>query len=167
MRVTGTPAAADVVDRVRQVRTGTLVFTIGTGCCESTAPFLFEDFWPGPDHETVGEVSGVPVYAPAHLRQLYPGEELLVIDVDDGPPSESFSIETEQGCRFVLRTITNGREATAQALVALRRPRSTADIPATVSALRPLESQVLPEPLQRLRMLQESARQHDVRRSAG
>ena len=38
-----------------------------TGCCESTAPFLYEDFWPGPDAEQVGEVAGVPVFAPTYL----------------------------------------------------------------------------------------------------
>jgi uncharacterized protein (DUF779 family) len=49
MKVTGTPAAAHLVEQLRLHRQGALVFTIGTGCCESTAPFLFEDFWPGPD----------------------------------------------------------------------------------------------------------------------
>jgi hypothetical protein len=32
-----------------------LSFTIGTGCCESTAPFLYEDFWPGPAAEVAGQ----------------------------------------------------------------------------------------------------------------
>ena len=49
MKVTGTAAAARVVERAKRDRRGVLVFTIGTGCCESTAPFLYEDFWPGPD----------------------------------------------------------------------------------------------------------------------
>jgi hypothetical protein len=71
------------------------VFTIGTGCCESTAPFLYEDFWPGPDAEAVGEVAGVEVFAPEYLRSLYPGNDGVVIDVDDGLMAESMSIETE------------------------------------------------------------------------
>jgi len=103
LRITGTPAAARVVERARHDRAGELVFTIGTGCCESTAPFLYEDFWPGPDAEPVGEVAGVVVYAPQHLRSLYPGDDGAVIDVDDGLMAESMSIETEYGCRFVLR----------------------------------------------------------------
>ena len=70
MKVTGTAAAARVVQRARRDRRGALVFTIGTGCCESTAPFLYEDFWPGPDSEEVGEVAGVAVYAPEYLRAL-------------------------------------------------------------------------------------------------
>ena len=103
MRVTGTAAAARIVELALRDRRGALVFTIGTGCCESTAPFLYEDFWPGPDAEPVGEVAGVVVYAPQHLRSLYPGDDGAVIDVDDGLMAESMSIETEYGCRFVLR----------------------------------------------------------------
>ena len=102
MRVSGTPAAARTVEEVRCRRPGSLVFTIGTGCCESTAPFLYEDFWPGPDQEVVGEVAGVPVYAPAHLRSLYPDDD-MVIDVMAEVAAESFSIETDLGSRFVLR----------------------------------------------------------------
>ena len=49
MKVTATDRAARVVERMRARRSGRLTITIGTGCCESTAPFLYEDFWPGPD----------------------------------------------------------------------------------------------------------------------
>jgi uncharacterized protein (DUF779 family) len=79
-----------------------LTITIGTGCCESTAPFLYEDFWPGPDQEVVGEVVGVRVYAPTYLREMYPGDESVVIDLFDGI-AESMSIETEWDCRLFLR----------------------------------------------------------------
>jgi uncharacterized protein (DUF779 family) len=144
VRVTGTEAAARVVERARHDRSGQLVFSIGTGCCESTAPFLYEDFWPGPDSEAVGEVAGVPVYAPEYLRALYPGNDGVVIDVDDGLMAESMSIETEYGCRFVLR----GDER-----VAFERPSEPAcDVPDTVSALRSRGPQELPEALRRVRM---------------
>jgi uncharacterized protein (DUF779 family) len=102
MRVTGTPRAARAVEALRRRRSGVLVFTIGTGCCESTAPSLYEDFRPGPDHEIVGHVAGVPVDAPAHLRALYPAVDGFVIYIEEGALVESFSIETEYGSRFVL-----------------------------------------------------------------
>jgi uncharacterized protein (DUF779 family) len=102
MQVTATDAAVDVVRRARAARTGHLTITIGTGCCESTAPFLYEDFLPGPDQEAVGQVDDVVVYAPAHLRDLYPGDDGVVVDVYEGP-AESMSVETEWGCRLVLR----------------------------------------------------------------
>lgn len=103
MHVEATLKAVEVVERARGARSGSLTVTIGTGCCESTAPFLFEDFWPGPDQEVVGEVAGVPVYAPEYLRRLYPGDEGVVIDLVDDVPAESLSIETEWGCRLILR----------------------------------------------------------------
>jgi uncharacterized protein (DUF779 family) len=143
MRVTGTDAAARIVEKARRDRRGTLVFTIGTGCCESTAPFLYEDFWPGPDSQQVGEVDGVPVYAPEYLRALYPAGDGVVIDVVDDL-AESMSIETEYGCRFILRDAT-GSEVAGQ-------ERQVCDVPDAVSALRSRGTQELPEALRRARM---------------
>jgi uncharacterized protein (DUF779 family) len=100
--VTATSRAASIVERAKKARSGELVITIGTGCCESTAPFLYEDFWPGPDQEVVGDVAGVPVWAPEYLRRMYPDDEGVVIDVFDGI-AESMSIETEWDCRLFLR----------------------------------------------------------------
>jgi uncharacterized protein (DUF779 family) len=102
MRVTATPRAEAIVETAKDARRGQLSITIGTGCCESTAPFLYEDFWPGPDQEVVGEVAGVSVYAPAYLRAMYPDEDGVVIDLFDGI-AESMSIETEWDCRLYLR----------------------------------------------------------------
>lgn len=103
MRIDATQRAAAVVERAKTVRNGVLTVTIGTGCCESTAPFLYEDFWPGPDQEVVGTVAGVPVYAPAYLRSLYPGDDGVTIDVIENEALESMSIETEWDCRLFLR----------------------------------------------------------------
>ena len=103
MKVTATDRAARVVERMRAMRPGRLTITIGTGCCESTAPFLYEDFWPGPDQEVVGRVGDVEILAPEYLRKLYPDDEGAVVDVDEDYVAESLSIETELGCRFVLR----------------------------------------------------------------
>src|SRR4051812_42518365 len=102
MLVTATDRARDVVRAMATRRTGILTVTIGTGCCESTAPFLYEDFWPGPDQEPVGEVGEVVVYAPEYLRTQYPGDDGVVLDVND-ELGESLSVETELGCRLILR----------------------------------------------------------------
>jgi uncharacterized protein (DUF779 family) len=143
VKVTGTDAAARIVEKAKRDRRGTLVFTIGTGCCESTAPFLYEDFWPGPDSEQVGEVDGVPVYAPEYLRALYPAGDGVVIDVV-GELAESMSIETEYGCRFILRG-GSGEPVEGQ-------DRQECDVPDAVSALRSRGPQDLPEALRRVRM---------------
>lgn len=147
MRVTATPAAERVIERCREARQGTLTITIGTGCCESTAPFLYEDFWPGPDQEVVGEVAGVAVYAPHYLRALYPDDEGMVIDVVEGQLAESMSIETEFDCRLILRGlgVDLGKDDSCEVV---DRPKA-----ATVATGGP--SRVigeLPEELRRLRM---------------
>jgi len=152
VKVTGTPAAARTVERARRDRRGALVFTIGTGCCESTAPFLYEDFWPGPDQEVVGEVGGVSVYAPAYLRALYPGDDGVVVDVEEDLPAESMSIETEFGCRFVLREPGGAKLAGQDVLECEVDPAGPDDVPATVSARRDRGPQQLPESLRRVRM---------------
>jgi uncharacterized protein (DUF779 family) len=144
LRVTGTAAAARIVERAKRDRRGALVFTIGTGCCESTAPFLYEDFWPGPDSEPVGEVAGVAVFAPEYLRALYPGNEGVTVDVEEGLMAESMSIETEYGCRFILRDPAG--------VPIDREPNASCVIPESVSALRTRGEQELPEALRRARM---------------
>ena len=142
--MTGTTAAARIVEQAKRDRRGALVFTIGTGCCESTAPFLYEDFWPGPDSEPVGEIAGVAVFAPESLRALYPGDEGVVVDVEEGLMAESMSIETEYGCRFILRDPAGTPID--------RQPRQACEVPESVSALRNRGPQELPEALRRIRM---------------
>lgn len=75
---------------------------LGTGCCDSTAPFLYDRYYVGPDVEQVGALQGVPIYAQVWLAGLYPDDELQ-IDVDEGVPNDSFSLESEFDCRFALR----------------------------------------------------------------
>jgi uncharacterized protein (DUF779 family) len=102
VKVSASARAAEVISEMATRRPGTLTVTIGTGCCESTAPFLYEDFWPGPDQEAVGEVAGVVVYAPEYLRVLYPGDQGPRLEVVD-EMGESLSVETELGVRLALR----------------------------------------------------------------
>jgi uncharacterized protein (DUF779 family) len=150
MQVAVTERAASVIERAKRARPGRLTITIGTGCCESTAPFLYEDFWPGPDQEVVGEVAGVEVFAPEYLRALYPGDDGVVIDVSDGP-AESLSIETEWDCRLFLRGLGVDRGADAACEV----PATTQNDGPGLLAEKPLGTHVtgeLPEVLRRVRL---------------
>lgn len=140
MRIESTPAAQEVIAKMQTLRTGTLTVTIGTGCCESTAPFLYEDFWPGPDQEAIGTVNDVAVYAPEYLRDLYPGEDQVVwLDVVE-EPVESLSIETELGQRLVLRGAehNSSRQPTdcAVAPSTARTAGVTGQLPEALRALR-------------------------------
>lgn len=103
MRITSTPGAAKTVRRVIEDGRSNLVMVLGTGCCDSTAPYLYDNYLPEPDAEPVGEVEGVSVLAPKWLADLYRGEETLVVDVDEGVVNDSFSLESEYDCRFTLR----------------------------------------------------------------
>lgn len=141
MRITATDRARDVVARMGTMRTGALTITIGTGCCESTAPFLYEDFWPGPDQAAVGDVAGVTIYAPEYLRSMYDDSDGLVLDVVE-ELAESLSVETELGCRLVLRGV--GDDANRSEACAV------APAPSDVSS-RPVVGQ-LPEALRGLQM---------------
>lgn len=103
MRVTATREAEDVVRRVAEGDRQDLVMVLGTGCCDSTAPFLYDRYYPGPDVQEVGRVADIPVYAHRWLADLYRDPDALEVDVDRGVTSDSFSLESEYGCRFTLR----------------------------------------------------------------
>jgi uncharacterized protein len=105
MTVVATPQAEAVVRKVAETGRDQLVMVLGTGCCDSTAPFLFDRYYPGSDVVEVGRVAGVPVFAHHWLAGLY-GQGELEIDVDEGLLNDSFSLESDFDCRFTLRVAT-------------------------------------------------------------
>ncbi len=96
-----TDAARRTLGEVRAERPGALTLVIGNGCCDATAPFLFETHLAGPDEVRVAEVDGVPVLLDRPLLDLFAGRE-VVIDVAPDPGGDSFSCESELGMRFSL-----------------------------------------------------------------
>jgi uncharacterized protein len=103
VRIEVTTSAASIVRRVRAGGRDNLVMVLSNGCCDSTAPYLYDNYIAEPDAQPVGEVEGVTVLAPAWLAKLYPADDLLTIDVEQGIVEDSFSLETDLDCRFVLR----------------------------------------------------------------
>jgi uncharacterized protein (DUF779 family) len=99
-----TAAARQVLDRVRADREGELALVIGNGCCDSTAPYLFADYLPGPNEHRVGAIDGVPVFIDDSIRASFDGAE-VVVDARDDPQPDSFSCEAEIGYRFVLERL--------------------------------------------------------------
>ena len=105
MDVRFTPAALAVVRQVRAARgEAPVVFVFGEGCCEGTAPHLFANHHVGPTQFEVGRAVDVPVFADAHIRQLY-GDHTVMIDVEEDPLADGFSAEIELGYRFVMRVV--------------------------------------------------------------
>ena len=101
IRIVMTPRAASVVEQVKAERQGSLTLVIGNGCCDSTAPFLFADYMPGPTEHLVCEAEGVPVFLDESVASSFEGRE-VVIDASEGSQPDSFSCESELGFRFVL-----------------------------------------------------------------
>ncbi len=100
-RIVLTDAARDVLERVRAERSGELTLVIGNGCCDSTAPYLFADYLPGPNERRVGQADDVPVVLDEAFASSFAGAE-VVIDARVDPQPDSFSCEAELGYRFVL-----------------------------------------------------------------
>lgn len=108
MRIVATETAAETVRMVRAAGRDDMVMVLSNGCCEATAPYLYDHYLPDPDTVLVGEIEQVRVLAPVWLARMYPEDELLV-DVEQDVIDDSFSLETEHDRRFVLRT--SGRAA--------------------------------------------------------
>jgi len=89
-----------MLEQVRRDRQGNLLFYIGEGCCDSTAPYLYENFIVEPTAALIGSAYGVPVYTSRRLAALHAGEtwQLSVIS----SVSDSFSIESDYGLQLVL-----------------------------------------------------------------
>jgi uncharacterized protein (DUF779 family) len=101
-KVTTTDDAVSVLRQVRERRGGTLTISIDTGCCEGTAPHLYEDYILPYGSTEIGRSGDIPVFVPPHLSALYENASIL-IDVVDEEASDAMSLETSLGKRFVLR----------------------------------------------------------------
>ena len=101
-KIVATEGAVEAIRRVRAVRRGPLTFSIDGGCCEGTAPHLYEHYVVPPGVEPVAEVDGVPVYLSAGMDEVY-ADAVVTIDVVEQEASDAMSAETVFGLRFVLR----------------------------------------------------------------
>jgi uncharacterized protein (DUF779 family) len=97
-----TDAARTALARVRAARHGALTLVIGNGCCDSTAPFLFESYLGGPAETRIGELAGsIEVLLDSQLMAPFAGRE-VVIDAIADPGGDSFSAESDLGLRLTL-----------------------------------------------------------------
>jgi len=110
MNVTVTGPAEEMVRRVQAAGRENLIMVLGTGCCDSTSPFLYDNYLAEPDAQPVGTIEGVTIVAPKWLAELYPGDEGLVVDVDTGVVNDSLSLESEYDSRFTLRVPERPRQ---------------------------------------------------------
>lgn len=108
-RVSHTPAAADLLRRLRDTH-GPLMFHQSGGCCDGSAPmcFLAGEFRTGGSDVLLGDldVTGVPEPVPVWMSKAqfeYWKHTHLTIDVVPGRGS-GFSLEAPEGVRFLIRS---------------------------------------------------------------
>jgi uncharacterized protein (DUF779 family) len=104
VRVVLTDAAAEVLRLVRAAGRDDLSLVIGNGCCDSTAPFLFEGYLQGPNEREVAELEGVRILLDDAIARSFEGRE-VVVDAGGDPQPDSFSCESELGYRFFLERL--------------------------------------------------------------
>lgn len=104
-RVTATPAALEVITRLRQ-KHGPLMFYQSSGCCDNSAPncYLPGELNPGPADIHLGDIAGAPFYMNRSQYEYWQHTQ-LIIDVMDAPiGSDNFSLEGPEGKAFLARS---------------------------------------------------------------
>lgn len=127
-RVTVTPAAEAVIERLRAVH-GPLMFHQSGGCCDGSAPMCYAvgDFRTGHADVYLGTVAGCRVFIGA-AQFAYWAHTQLTIDVTPGRGS-GFSLEAPEGVRFITRSrVFTDDEAAA--LEAMGPPPRADELPA-------------------------------------
>jgi uncharacterized protein (DUF779 family) len=102
-RVTATPAAIDLIRRLRQMH-GPVMFHQSGGCCDGSAPMCFrrDEFKVGEHDVFLGQIDGAPFYIGAAQFEYWAHTQ-LIIDVVPGRGA-SFSLEIPEGVRFLTRS---------------------------------------------------------------
>ena len=102
-RVSVTPAAAEVIRRLRE-RHGELLFHQSGGCCDGSAPMCYPrgDFRIGQRDVFLGRIAGAPFYIGAAQFEYWEHTHLIV-DAVPGRGS-GFSLEAPEGVRFLTRS---------------------------------------------------------------
>jgi uncharacterized protein (DUF779 family) len=104
MTVTATEAALELIDQIKTRVGRDLIFHQSGGCCDGSAPMLFErsDYMLGDNDVLVGEIGGVPFYMNVDQYARWKHTD-LTIDAIDGIGG-MFSLDNGTGRRFLTRS---------------------------------------------------------------
>ena len=102
-RVGITPAAAELLDKLREIH-GPLLFHQSGGCCDGSSPMCYplNEFRIGGSDVFLGIVHGCPFYMSVSQFEYWKHTHLTV-DVVKGRGS-GFSVEAPEGVRFLIRS---------------------------------------------------------------
>ena len=103
LRVTYTPAAAELIGKLRAAH-GDLLFHQSGGCCDGSAPMCYPrgEFRIGQRDVYLGEIAGCPFYISGPQFEYWQHTH-LIIDAVPGRGS-GFSVEAPEGMRFLTRS---------------------------------------------------------------
>ncbi|MEK4027565.1 MULTISPECIES: DUF779 domain-containing protein [Bacillaceae] len=102
-RVTATPAALELIDKLKQ-KYGPLMFHQSGGCCDGSSPMCYPEgeFLTGDSDVLLGKIGGSSFYI-SEAQYEYWKHTQLIIDVVDGRGG-MFSLEGPEGKRFLTRS---------------------------------------------------------------
>ena len=102
-RVSLTPTAAELIDKLRAVH-GNLLFHQSGGCCDGSAPMCYTwgEFKIGHRDVYLGEIAGCPLYIGGPQFEYWKHTHLII----DAVPGRGagFSLEAPEGMRFLTRS---------------------------------------------------------------
>ncbi len=111
-RVEITDKAIAVVKQLK-AKHGDLIFHQSGGCCDGSAPMIFEkdDMYLDDSDKHLGDVQGIPFYMNIDQYEYWKHTHLTV-DITEGRGA-SFSLEIPLGLRFIIhsRLLTKQEEA--------------------------------------------------------
>ncbi len=113
LRVTATPAALELLERVR-AKHGDVMFHQSGGCCDGSAPMCYPrgEFTISNDDRLLGHIGGQPFYISGPQFEYWQHTQ-LIIDVVPGRGG-MFSLEGPEGLRFLTRSRLYSDEEFAQ-----------------------------------------------------
>lgn len=102
-RVLATPAALELIDRMR-AKHGAVMFHQSGGCCDGSSPMCYPvgDFYIGSSDIRLGEIGGAEFFMSASQFEYWKHTQ-LIIDVVPGRGG-MFSLENPEGIRFLTRS---------------------------------------------------------------
>ncbi|UKN01355.1 DUF779 domain-containing protein [Paracrocinitomix mangrovi] len=102
-RLAITEEAAKAVEQLKE-KHGDLIFHQSGGCCDGSAPMIFEEgeMYIDDNDVKLGEICGVPFYMSKDQFEYWKHTH-LTIDVTEGRGA-SFSLEIPLGVRFIVKS---------------------------------------------------------------
>ncbi|MFM0645417.1 DUF779 domain-containing protein [Paraburkholderia bryophila] len=102
-RVVATPAAVELIDKLRAEH-GEVLFHQSGGCCDGSAPMMFPqgEFMVGSSDVKLGTIASVPFYMSESQFEYWQHTQLII----DAVPGNGgmFSLERPSGLRFLTRS---------------------------------------------------------------